>query len=326
MAYIHKIVGSDEKLIGIARLHWIYLIKGLLYLAACAFFAWALNALLFYGLSVLAGILGQSASLLPLVALTTYLMPFMLSIGAIIFLFHLCKMLSTEIGLTSRRVIRKDGLIFVRVNEVDLEEIRGQNLDLGWFRRFLGYGYLNLDCRFIGDIKLPAIEKPERFLKALHKATADISDSLAKVMGYNSPDGASAAQDSGPNPAVEATILQQQQQIEIQQQQIEQIQKQQQRSLPPPQQPQPTASPQIVQPIVVNHVDADIVAQVIDQVMPQMVEKITEEIATKNLDTDPAPQTPKPDDIEADLLNSFDEASTPPQQSAEPDAAQPTPA
>ncbi|MGZ9096909.1 MAG: hypothetical protein ACXW30_01265 [Micavibrio sp.] len=323
MAYIRKIVGADEKLIGIARLHWIYLIKGLLYLAACAFFAWALNALLFYGLSVLAGMLGQSASLLPLVALTTYLMPFMLSIGTIIFLFHLCKMLSTEIGLTSRRVIRKDGLIFVRVNEVDLEEIRGQNLDLGWFGRFLGYGYLNLDCRFIGDVKLPAIEKPERFLKALHKATADISDSLAKVMGYNSPDGASAPQEAGPSPAAEATILQQQQQIEIQQQQIQQIQKQQQQALPPR---QPPAAPQIVQPIVVNHVDAEIVAQVVDQVVPQMVEKITEEIAAKNLAPDAEPPAPKLDDIEAELLSSFDEASTPPPSNAEADTAQPAPA
>lgn len=324
MAYIRKIVGADEKLIGIARLHWIYLIKGLLYLAACAFFAWALNALLFYGLSVLAGILGQSASLLPLVALSTYLMPFMLSIGTIIFLFHLCKMLSTEIGLTSRRVIRKDGLIFVRVNEVDLEEIRGQNLDLGWFGRFLGYGYLNLDCRFIGDVKLPAIEKPERFLKALHKATADISDSLAKVMSYNSPEEASVPPEAVPAPAAEATILQQQQQqIEIQQQQIQQIQKQQQQALPPRQQP---AAPQIVQPIVVNHVDAEIVAQVVDQVVPQMVEKITEEIAAKSLTPDAEPPAPIPDDIEAELLTSFDEASTPPPPSAEADTAQPAPA
>jgi len=187
MAYIRKIIGSDEKLIGIARLHWIYILKGLLGFLGCAFFGWALNAIIFNGISLMARGLGRVDPLLPLLTVNTYLMPLMLGLGIIIFLSYFLLVISTEIGLTSRRLIHKKGLIFVNMHETDIEEIRAENLDTGYFGRFLNYGYINLDCRFIGDVGLPAIENANGFLKALHKVRSSLMDSLAVITAQQHP-------------------------------------------------------------------------------------------------------------------------------------------
>ena len=34
MAYVHRLINGDEKLIGIARLHWIYILQGLMWFLA----------------------------------------------------------------------------------------------------------------------------------------------------------------------------------------------------------------------------------------------------------------------------------------------------
>jgi hypothetical protein len=113
----------------------------------------------------------------------------MMAIGGFILLFNVLKVIATEVGLTNRRIIYKSGLIFVKVRETDLEEIRGESLDLGNFGRMLNYGAINLDCRFIGDVKLPYIGRAETFLKALHAQRAKTQDVLSIAVGKSNPTG-----------------------------------------------------------------------------------------------------------------------------------------
>lgn len=299
MAYVHKIIGSDEKLIGIGRLHWIYIVKGMIAFGLCVLFAWALDALVFQGLSLLSRTLGTTNAAMPLLIVNSYVMPVMLAIGAIIFMFHLMLVLTTEIALTTRRVMHKKGFLFVNVKEVDLVEIKGETLDLGYFGRILGYGYLLLDCRFLGDIRFPALEKPERFLKALHKARADFSDAPTVFVPHTAPGEAPDApeaifvrnaevpeitgQDAGPSPQ---TYL--------------------------PAQPAHPSHPPSAPHVTINHVDAQTVAHVVNQVMPQMVEKITEEMIARGVLPDTEPGEASLEVLEAELINSFDEASAKP--------------
>lgn len=180
MSYIRKIVGSDEKLIGIARLHWIYIVQGLVWFMACVAFAQLLDSIIYYALSMMP-VTSEGAGV-KLLALNSWLTPFALMFGAAICSIYVIKVLTTEIGMTSRRIIYKRGWMFIKTKEIEIEEIRGENLDLGYLGRVLGYGYLNLDCRFIGDISLPAIENPEQFLRALHKMRADAPDTIAVVV------------------------------------------------------------------------------------------------------------------------------------------------
>ena len=40
MAYVHRIIGKDETLIGIARLHWIHVLRGLAWFGGYALTIW----------------------------------------------------------------------------------------------------------------------------------------------------------------------------------------------------------------------------------------------------------------------------------------------
>lgn len=200
MAYVRKMLAPDEKMIGIARLHWIYVIKGLIWFLALAGMGWLMNEAVTRGLFFLGTLTNSYALPATLLNFSHNIMLFMMGGGVLIFMMFVVKVLATEIALTTQHVIHKEGLLFVNVKQVDIVEILGESLDLGHLGRLLGYGYLHLDCRFIGDVNLPAIENPERFLRALHHARQP-RDPLAEALDGKAeqhPEGAAVAM-SGPD-------------------------------------------------------------------------------------------------------------------------------
>lgn len=170
MAFIHKIVGPDEKLVGIARLHWIYAVKGL---------TWLLG-LMAFGIIVklqLSNLL--NGGLTPIGNAVFWIGT---ALGAVFFMFYAIKMLTTELGLTTKRCIYKRGWLFVDVREVDLEEIKSTSVDNGILGRLLNYGYIYMDARFIEDVGLPAIADPYRFTKAMNNVRSKIKDDSMRVV------------------------------------------------------------------------------------------------------------------------------------------------
>lgn len=170
MAFIHKLIGPDEKLIGIARLHWIYAARGL---------TWLIGLM---GIGViakmqLAGILGGG-----LVPIGNAIFWIGVVLGLIFFAFYTIMMLTAELGLTTKRCIYKRGWVFVDVREVDLEEIKSSSVDNGLLGRFLNYGYIHMDARFIEDVGLPAIADPYRFTKAMNDVRSKIKDDSMRVV------------------------------------------------------------------------------------------------------------------------------------------------
>lgn len=170
MSFVAKhIIDSHERLIGVARLHWIYLVMGLFW-AVLSF-----SVGLFF--QHLIALYGGNASLDHTVALMGHDLgarsvwisgAFGLVAIGLFFVFFI-EYLATEVALTSERVIRKTGLIAVEVQEIELAEIEAAKVKHGWFGTLLGYGAIYLDCRFVGDVYLPSIRRPYRFLAALHK-------------------------------------------------------------------------------------------------------------------------------------------------------------
>lgn len=79
------------------------------------------------------------------------------------------KVLGTEIALTNKRLIYKTGLIFVQSSEVELAEVSEAKVNNGWFGVILGYGTINLDCRFVGDFAIPTIKNPYKILRQINK-------------------------------------------------------------------------------------------------------------------------------------------------------------
>lgn len=320
-SYVHKMVGPDEKLIGVARLHWIYLVKGMVGFAMCVMLAWAINSLIGFGLSLIYRTT-TPASVYPILSMNHYLSEFMFLAGLIIFGFYLTKVLGTEVGLTTRRMIFKEGLIFTTTHEVDIEEIRGERMDLGWFGRFLDYAYIRLDCRFIEDLSTPAIEKPERFIRALHKLRSEASDSVITIASHPDEHGVHRAQIAKkglpPIPGDGTVEALNAQQIPMTAPEIPDSQPASPvQPQPPLAEPIPPAPPNAAPPV--PHVaqtpaqqaaalDPKVVAEVLHQAMPQIVEEMAAHgLVTKDAHSD---QKPEEKPLNADeLLHAFDEAS-----------------
>lgn len=178
MRFIDRIIGPDEKKIGIVTAHWIYGVRGLGWLISFIGLGWITN---YYGIGYLAAYLGQGA-VPALFTLSRYVTIITIAAGALIFLFYCTKMISTEIGLTDRRVMLKEGLIFVDVKEIDIDEIKAANVNNGVFGRFLNYGYIFLDSRFVQNIQLIAIGDPYRFVKALNEARTRRQDESLRLV------------------------------------------------------------------------------------------------------------------------------------------------
>lgn len=170
MAFIHKLVGPDEELIGIARLHWIYGLKGLLWLGGLIAVGGGASTLMATYLGF--GFAPVGNAIFWMCAL----------VGVILFAIYYIMLVCTEVGLTTQRFIYKRGFIMVDVREIDLEEIKSENVDNGVLGRILNYGYIELDARFIEDITLPAISDPYRFVKAMNEARTDIKKDSMRVV------------------------------------------------------------------------------------------------------------------------------------------------
>src|SRR5262245_14887204 len=152
MSFINKIIGPDEKLIGRASAHWIYGVKGLSWLVMMAAFGVFLQA---YGAGFFNYVFRNSgADAIAAISRTLFWLP--TSLGAVMFFLYFLQMISLEVALTTKRVIDKKGLIFIDIKEVDIEEIKEVNVDNGILGRFLNYGYIKLDARFVSNIYLPA--------------------------------------------------------------------------------------------------------------------------------------------------------------------------
>ena len=316
MAYVHKVIGHDEKLIGVAQLHWIYLVKGFFMFLACVLFGWGLDHLLIRTMAYITQGMANGAYI-PFMAVNLWLLPGAIVIGFVLMSFYITKILTTEVGLTNKRIVYKTGWLFVNVKEIDIEEIRGENLDTGWLGRFLDYGYVNLDCRFIGDIKLPAIAKANTFLKALHKMRSDVIDTVTMVVGNNRAaivqveDG----QDTPPpthnmntpdlkteDDMIRESVLKD---MEVRKIMAEKNALEEQLRVVAEDHPAPPPAPRtdLPKPDIAPPVDAQMVADIVEQVMPQMVEKMTEQMIAKGL----VAKVPKKK--AEDILTTFDTAS-----------------
>lgn len=181
MSFIQKTLRSEEHLIAVARAHWIYAAKGFAVFLALYFMGPAAEFLVLTAFSpgpALAEVTGILAEVMRWIGL---------AVGGMVFVIYFLMCIATELGLTTHRLILKKGLIFVDVQEVELEEVKGAYVDHGLLGSILDYGYVRLDSRFIKDASLPAIASPYKFLKALNHICdhMDESDSLEDVLGSN---------------------------------------------------------------------------------------------------------------------------------------------
>ena len=128
MKYVKRTIVEGEHVLATARLHWVYTLRAILWLV----FGWWL---LGYGIYKCVSIMIMKAT--------------------------------TEICITDRRFIFKQGWLNRQSTEFDLATIEGCNYSQSFLGRILGYGTLQIRGTGIGDISLPLIAKPVEFRSAI---------------------------------------------------------------------------------------------------------------------------------------------------------------
>ena len=130
MSYIEKTLGANEKVIALARFHWIYKLQ-----------AWL--ALVFLGIFL---------------------------VGIWIFFELMIRMWTTEIGVTTYRFITKTGLFTLKTNELALPNIEGVRVTQSFFGRIFDYGHVRIEGTGVDAIEIPNIADPLGFRRAIETA------------------------------------------------------------------------------------------------------------------------------------------------------------
>ncbi len=171
MGYVHKVIGADEKLILVTRLHWIYPLEGLIFFALTTVLGVFINNIMWINAGYLLPDFEINLHFMSISYSFYMMIPLAFGlIGFLMFWSLFTSYISTEIGLTNHRIIYKKGLFLIDVQQVELEDIRGEEINHGWLGWILGYGKIRFDCRFIDDVYLPATKNPYRLIKAVHTA------------------------------------------------------------------------------------------------------------------------------------------------------------
>lgn len=138
MSYIQKTLRQGEVVIHTASLHWIMLVKGPVLLLAG----------IFLGVYV-----PDSPPALKVVAILA---------GVFFFISDLIRYLTTEIAITSDRLIYKRGLVWRSVRETRLSKIEGVDVDQSVLGRILRYGRVSISGTGSKDISFKPIANPLR--------------------------------------------------------------------------------------------------------------------------------------------------------------------
>lgn len=179
MLYVQQSLAPDEKIIHIGQFHWIYNLQAALNIALGFFssilvlwgaiyvqknFGIGLNS---YRLPVDASWFDYLRALHPGIKLVSFL--FFL-FGLYRFAQMMVTRATTEIAVTTSRLIYKRGLVARYVGEMSIDRIEGVNVLQGVFGRIFNYGRIMVRGMGVGEVVLPPLTKPIVFRKAIEKA------------------------------------------------------------------------------------------------------------------------------------------------------------
>lgn len=179
MLYVQQSLGPGERLIHIGSFHWIYtftaathIVFGLIFsgmiLAAGIYLPQYINLPFIQAYPAPdAGIVTQIRGTDPLVRILAFL-TFLW--GIIKFAQMMIIKATTEIAVTTSRVIYKRGIVARFVGEMAIDRIEGVNVFQTFLGRILGYGRLIVRGMGVGEVFMPTIKDPVLFRKAIYKA------------------------------------------------------------------------------------------------------------------------------------------------------------
>lgn len=172
--YLKKVLEARERLICIGSLHWVYLASGVFWFTTLAAIGWGADYALWHYFGQFVPQYEIDTSYVRFGLREGWIGTLFTSCGAVIFLTQYLRYLTTRIIVTSLRVISKAGWINIRIDGTDISDVRGVHVDQGWFGRFLNYGKIRLDCRFIDDVNIPFVKDPYKFTRNIQHMKSEI--------------------------------------------------------------------------------------------------------------------------------------------------------
>jgi hypothetical protein len=194
MLYVQQSLGPQEELLATARFHWMYTVHAVFWIL----FGLALGIVVGYGAIwwKVTSIIREKYPDLPdhlynkawnqtVTELGGYLkilwsQPAILRFSILLFflvgLFFFAHLMvvkaTTEIAITSDRMIYKKGFVSRHVGELSIDRIEGVSVSEEFWGRILGYGRVSIRGMGVGEVMLPPIENPIEFRKAIQEAQA----------------------------------------------------------------------------------------------------------------------------------------------------------
>ena len=173
-SYLQQSLGENESVVQIGKFHWMYSLKAILSIVWGLLACVAVVVVSIYvknnymgGSEEGANIIASIQSLHPAVRLLAF---FMIILGMIRFAQMMIIKATTEIVVTTSRVIFKRGLVARYIGEMSIDKIEGVNVLQTVFGRIFGYGRLMIRGLGVGEVVLPPIANPLAFRKAIDKA------------------------------------------------------------------------------------------------------------------------------------------------------------
>ncbi len=170
MGYAEKNLAPGESVLHRARYHWVAYGRGLGFLALAVLLA----AASFYASRVSP----ESGVSRPV----AYLAGFFLLLSVVALLARCLRTVADEFVVTTRRVIRRVGLLSREVEQAPVEKIQDITVEQGWLGRLLDFGTVTLETASErGTLTFPSIAHPEAFRNALWGQAAPAAGALTQA-------------------------------------------------------------------------------------------------------------------------------------------------
>jgi hypothetical protein len=179
MLYVQQSLAPDEELVHVGHFHWLYDVMAIMNIFWGLFFAIGLLVACvvlqkYIPVSIMTspldsddGWIGSLQKLHPGIKLASLLV-FLL--GVLKFAHMLVTKITTEIAVTTTRLVYKRGLVARYVGEINIDRIEGVTVLQSILGRMFNFGQLAIRGMGVGELILPVIADPVKFRRAIEKA------------------------------------------------------------------------------------------------------------------------------------------------------------
>lgn len=192
MSYIEQSISGGEKVVHIGRFHWVYIAGAVFWIVlgfiGCAIvitagLAWTVHSgmrvtypnlpshLFWQGWSEVVNAHGGYVALIrdlhPILRMSAF---GLLIVGIGLFAHMMIIRATTEIAVTTDRLVLKEGVIARHVDEMNIDRIESVHVTQSVIGRLLGYGTVMVRGMGVGEILLPPVSKPIVMRNAIEKA------------------------------------------------------------------------------------------------------------------------------------------------------------